>query len=328
MIKRRTFMTITLAGLALPATALSQATQKTFRVGFLSGGGRTPDGAPPAPLREALRKLGYVEGRNISYEARFAEGKPERLAGLAAELVALKVDAITVLGGPAAMAAKRATSSIPIITTVAAGDLVSTGLIASAARPGGNLTGITDESAPLSAKRMEILKEAVPKAGSIAILWNANDDAMTLRSREIEKAARILKVEVHAISVRNPEDFASAFAEMSRQRPDAIFLVADALTGMNRKEVIEFAAKQRIPAMYEGSLYVRDGGLLSYGPSPEETFQRAAAYLDRIFKGAKPADLPAEYPTRYYLTVNAKTAEAMGLTIPPVLLLRADDVVK
>jgi len=324
--KRRTFVAASVAGLVLTGAAKAQT--KVYRVGFLSGGGRTPDGAPPAPLREALRKHGYVEGRNISYEARFAEGKLERLSGLAAELVALKVDAITVLGGPSAMAAKHATSTIPIITTVAGGDLVSTGLIASAARPGGNLTGITDESVPLSAKRMGILKEAVPKAGSIAVLWNANDDAMTVRTREIEKAARILKVEVQTIAVRNPEDFATAFAEMSRHRPDAIFLVADALTGMNRKDVIEFAAKQRIPAMYEGSLFVRDGGLLSYGPSPEETFERAAVYLDKIFKGAKPADLPAEYPTRYYLTVNLKAAEAMGLTIPPVLLIRADSVLK
>jgi len=324
--KRRTFVVASVAGLVLTGAAKAQT--KVYRVGFLSGGGRTPDGAPPAPLREALRKHGYVEGRNISYEARFAEGKLERLSGLAAELVALKVDAITVLGGPSAMAAKHATSTIPIITTVAGGDLVSTGLIASAARPGGNLTGITDESVPLSAKRMGILKEAVPKAGSIAVLWNANDDAMTVRTREIEKAARILKVEVQTIAVRNPEDFATAFAEMSRHKPDAIFLVADALTGMNRKDVIQFAAKQRIPAMYEGSLYVRDGGLLSYGPSAEDTFERAAVYLDKIFKGAKPADLPAEYPTRYYLTVNLKAAEAMGLTIPPVLLIRADSVLK
>jgi putative ABC transport system substrate-binding protein len=326
--KRRAFVAASLAGLVLPATTRSQTPQKVFRVGHLSAGGRTPDGAPPALLREGLRKLGYVEGRNISYEARFAEGKLERLPGLAAELVALKADAITVVGGPAAMAAKHATSSIPIIASVAGGDLVATGLIASAARPGGNVTGITDESVPLSAKRMEILKEAVPRAGTIAVLWNANDDAMTVRYREIEKAARILKVEVQAIGVRSPDDFAAVFAEMSRRRPDAIFLVADSLTGMNRKQVIEFAAAQRIPAMYEGSLFVQDGGLISYGPSPAESFQRTAAYLDRIFKGAKPADLPAEYPTRYYLTVNLKAAEAMGLTIPPVLLLRADNVVK
>ena len=326
--KRRTFVSATLAGLVLPAATRSQTAQKVFRVGHLAGSGRTPDGAPPAPLRDALRKLGYVEGRNISYEARFAEGKLERLPALAGELVALKVDAITAVGGPAAVAAKQATSSIPIITAVAGGDLVATGLIASAARPGGNLTGITDASVPLSAKRMEILKEAVPKAGTIAVLWNANDDAMTVRYREIEKAARILKVEVQAIGVRSPEDFAGVFSEMSRRRPDAIFLVADALTVMNRKQLIEFAAAQRIPAMYEGSVFVRDGGLISYGPSPEENFQKAAVYLDRIFKGAKPADLPAEYPTRYYLTVNLKAAEAMGLAIPPVLLLKADDVVK
>jgi putative ABC transport system substrate-binding protein len=204
---------------------------------------------------------------------------------------------------------------------------VASGLIASLARPGGNITGMSDESVELSAKRMQLLKEAVPKAALIAILWNAEDLGMTLRYRGIEEAARNLKVEVLPIGVRAPEDFAGAFAEMPRRRPDALFLVADALTGMNRKQVIEFAAENRIPAMYEFGFIVRDGGLMSYGPSAEDSFRRAARYIDRIFKGAKPSELPAEQPTRYYLSVNLKTAAALGLAVPRTLLLRADEVI-
>jgi putative ABC transport system substrate-binding protein len=311
-----------------PFVAQSQQAPKIFRVAHLSAAGRTPDGLPPAALREALRGLGYVEGRNVVYEARFSGGKSELLPGLAAELVRLKVDAIVAQGGAAARAAKQATSTIPIITAPAAGDNVATGLIASLARPGGNITGLTDELVQLSAKRMEILKEAVPKAALIAVLWNAGDEGMTLRYREIEKAARVLKVEVQPLGVRAPEDFEGAFSTMVRRRPDAMFLVADFLTSSNRKQLIEFAATHRIPAMYEFSFIVRDGGLMSYGPSFEEGFRKAAVYLDRIFKGARPADLPAEQPERYYLSINLKTAAAAGVTIPPTLLLRTDDVVQ
>ncbi len=210
----------------------------------------------------------------------------------------------------------------------AAGDAVAAGLIASLARPGGNVTGLTDESVQLSAKRMQLLKEAVPKAALIAVLWNANDQGMTLRYREIQKAARILHVEVQALGVREPDDFAVTFSTMTRRRPDAMFLVADALTVMNRKRLIEFAATHRIPAMYEWSFIVREGGLMSYGPSFEDGFRQAALYIDRIFKGAKPADLPAEQPTRYYLAVNLKTAATLGLTMPQSVLIRADEVIQ
>lgn len=326
--KRRTFVAASLVGLVLPATTRSQTPQKVFRVGLLVAGGRTPDGGPPAALRDGLRELGYVEGKNVTYETRFAEGRPERLPAFAGELVRLKVDAIVAQGWMAQSAAKQATSVIPIVTAPASGDLVGTGLITSLARPGGNLTGLSDDSVPLSAKRMELLKEAVPKAAVMAVLWNADDRGMTMRSQEIEKAARILKVDVKAIGVRRAEDLATAFSEISRLRPDAVFVVADALTVMNRKAIIEFMTQQRIPAMYEVGSQVNDGGLMSYGPNPADMFRKGAVYLDKIFKGAKPADLPAELPTRYYLTVNLKAAEAIGLTIPPVLLLRADNVVK
>jgi putative ABC transport system substrate-binding protein len=329
LLARRAVIALVALGVSTtPFVGHSQQAPKIFRVAHLSAAGRTPDGLPPAALREALRGLGYVEGRNVVYEARFSGGKSELLPGLAAELVRLKVDAIVAQGGAAARAAKQATSTIPIITAPAAGDNVATGLIASLARPGGNITGLTDELVQLSAKRMEILKEAVPKAALIAVLWNAGDEGMTLRYQEIEKAARVLKVEVQALGVRVPEDFDGAFSTMVRRRPDAMFLVADFLTTSNRKQLIEFAATYRIPAMYEFSFIVRDGGLMSYGPSFEEGFRKAAVYLDRIFKGARPADLPAEQPERYYLSINLKTAAAAGVTIPPTLLLRTDDVVQ
>ena len=300
---------------------------KVFRVGALSTGSPTPDGKPASPLRDSLRALGYIEGRNIAYEARFADGKMERLPKLAAELVQLQVDVIVTQGWPATLAAKQTTSTTPIVMAPAAGDAVATQLIASLARPGGNVTGLSDESVQLSAKRMQLLKEVVPKAALIAILWNVNDQGMTIRYREIDRAARILQVEVQAISVREPGDFAVAFSTMISRRPDAIFLVSDVFTRSNRKQVIEFAAAQRIPAMYESEFYVRDGGLMSYGPKPDDGFHEAAIYVDRILKGAKAAELPAEQPTRYYLAINRTTAATLGLTIPSSLLMRADEVI-
>jgi putative ABC transport system substrate-binding protein len=320
--------TVMLALLMTPRPAAAQAPSKAFRVGFLGAAGRTPDGGPPRVLRDALQALGYVEGRTIVYETRFAEGKFDQLPGLAAELVRLKVDVIATQGGLATTAAKQATSTIPIVITLSGGDAVAVGWIASLARPGGNITGMTDEVVQLSAKRMELLKEAAPTASRIAVLWNSNDQGMTLRYREIEKAARILNVDVQALGVREPADFSQAFTAMTQRRPDALFVVADALTNMNRRHLIDFANTQRIPAMYESGFVVHDGGLISYGSGPADEFRRAASYIDRILKGAKPADLPAEQPTRYYLSINLKTAATIGLTVPPSLLLRADDVVR
>ncbi len=318
---------VMLGVLTTPLLTRANAAQKIFYVGHLAAGGRTSDGAPPRPLREALRGLGYIEGQNIAYEARFAEGAVERLPDLAAELVRRKVDVIVAQGGAATEAARRAAPTIPIVMAVAAGDAVGIGWIASLARPGGNITGLTDENVQLSTKRLQLLKEAVPQATLIAVLWNAADPGMTLRYREIEKAARSLKVEVQALGVREPADFAAAFSTMTRRRPGAMFLVADVLTSLNRKRVVEFAARHRIPAMYEFSFIVREGGLMSYGPSDDDGFREAAQYIDRILKGTKPADLPAMQPTRYYLAVNLKTANTLGLTIAPPLLLRADEVI-
>jgi putative tryptophan/tyrosine transport system substrate-binding protein len=313
---------------AAPTLSPAQTSTRVYRVGVLAMGSRTPDGRPPAALREGLQELGYVEGKNIVYEARWAEGRAERLPALAAELVSAHVDVLVTQGGPPTSAAKAATATIPIVMSQASGDAVAMRWIESLARPGGNVTGLTDESVQLSAKRMELLKEAIPKASVIAVLWNANDQGMTLRYHKIEEAARVLGVKVQPIEVRTPEDFEAAFVTMTRRRPDAMFLVADGLTTMNGKRVVEFANAQRIPAMYEWNFLVRDGGLLSYGVVPADGFRRAAVYVDRIFKGAKPSELPAEQPTRYVLSVNMRTAAALGVTLPPSLRLRADDVVE
>jgi putative tryptophan/tyrosine transport system substrate-binding protein len=328
MMLRRAFIFAATIGLLAALPAAAQAPKKVFRVGHLAAPGKTPDGGPPRALVDALRALGYVEGRNIAYEARFAEGKLERLPELAAELVRLKMDVIVAQGGSATEAARRATTTIPIIMAPASGDAVAVGWISTLARPGGNITGLSDESVQLSAKRMELLKEAVPQAAVIAIVWNANDHGMTLRYREIEKAARTLRVEVLPLGVRNVEDFTGAFEAMTHRKPDAMFIVTDVLTNMNRKRFVEFAATHRIPAMYETSAIVREGGLMSYGPSFEDGFREAAGYIDRIFKGAKPIDLPAVQPRRYYLAVNLKAAAALGLTMPQSLLLRIDELIQ
>jgi len=324
---RRAFIgTVALGFLAMPLADAQQA-GKTYRIGYLSVGARPTDGAPPAALRQALQELGYSEGKNVTYEGRWAEAKRERLPALAAELVALKVDLIITFGSTAAAAAKEASSTTPIVMALS-GDPVGVGLIASLARPGGNVTGITDDATPLSAKRLQLLKEAVPSASRVAVLWNAQDQAMTLRYREIDKAARVLGVTVQPLGVREPDDFDHAFVTMDRERPDALFMVTDSLTNLNRKRVLDFAETHRIPAMYEYASLVREGGLISYGPSFDDMFQRAAAYVDKILRGAKPNELPVEQPTRYYLVVNLKTAKALGITIPQSLLLRADEVIQ
>lgn len=296
---------------------------------------RSPFGrrAPAERYRAAgttpgLQSLGHVEGQNVAFEGRYAEGKTERLPAFAAELVQRNVDVIVANGGPAGMAAKRATTSIPIVLANGAGDAVATGMIASLSRPGGNVTGMSEEAVQLSAKRLEIIKEAFPKATKIAVLWNADDVGMTLRYREIDKAARALRVQVLPLEVRAPNDFESAFATMSRERPHAVFLVADSLTILNRRQLIDYAATHRIPAMYEYSVVVRDGGLMSYGSTQEDGFSIAASYVDRILKGAKPAELPVQQPTRYYLTVNLKTAAALGVMIPASILVRADELIQ
>jgi putative tryptophan/tyrosine transport system substrate-binding protein len=326
-VKRRAFITGAAVVLFAAQLAGAQQAEKMYRIGFLALTPIPSDAALPASFRNALQQLGYGEGKNVTYVGRWAEVKRERLPALAAEIVALKVDVIVTLGSPATAAAKEATSRIPIVMALA-GDPVGVGLIESLARPGGNITGFSDNATALSAKRLEILKEAIPTASRIAVLWNAQDQAMNLRYREIDRAAHVLGVSVQPLGVREPEDFERAFAAMDHDRPDALFMVTDALTTLNRKRVLDYAEVHRIPAMYEFATLVREGGLISYGPSIDDMYQRAADYVDKILKGTKPGDLPVEQPTRYYFVVNLKTAKALGLTIPQSLLMRADDVIQ
>lgn len=327
--KRRHFTGLASAAvLGLSHSALGQPLAgKVWRLGFVSGAARPPDGAVPAVLRRALQELGYDEGKNVVYEGRWAGAQPEKLPGFVADLLQLKSDLIVTQGAPAAAAAKRATNALPIVV-VYAGDVVETGLVASLARPGANVTGINDQSSVLSAKRLEILREAVPAAKRVAVLWNAGDLAMTLRYRTIESAAHVLGVAIEPFGVREPDDFDSALAGMDRTQPDALMMVADALTNLNRQRVIDYAANRRIPAMFESGGAVRGGGLMSYGDDISENFKLAAAYVDRIFRGASPGDLPVQQPNRYFLVINLKTAKSLGLSIPPSLRLRADELIE
>jgi putative tryptophan/tyrosine transport system substrate-binding protein len=313
--------------LVTPCLSRAQSAAKTWRIGFLTNGSRPADGGPPPAFRQALERFGYIDGKNVTFVGRWSETKFERLPALASELVALDVDLLLTTGAPAADAAKAATSTIPIVVVVP-GDADATGLVASLARPGGNVTGISDPATELSAKRLGLLKEAVPSATRVAVMWNENDRAMTLRYNEVERAARVLHVNVEPLGVRDSDDIDVALANMTRERPDALFLVADALTTVNRKRIIDFAAAHQIPAMYEISMYVRDGGLMSYGPNMDDMYRQAATYVDRIFKGAKPDALPVELPNKLELVIDLKTAKALGLTIPQAMQMRADDMIQ
>lgn len=308
------------------AVVAQPAARKLWRIGFLGAGPRPADAAPPAALRLALRDLGYVDGESIVYVGRWADSRPERLPSLAGELAALKVDLVVIFGWKSAHALHQLTSTIPIVF-VGSGDPVATGLTASFSRPGGNVTGISDQSDVLSSKRLELLKEVVPKAVRVAVLWNADDLSMTLRYNEVEKATGVLHVILQPLGVREPEDFDSAFAAMRSDPPDALMLLTDLLTNLNRRRVLEFAAEHRIPAMYEYGFLVREGGLMSYGPDFDDMYRRAALYVDRIIKGAPPAELPVEQPARFYLLLNLSTAKTLGLTVPQSLLLRADEAI-
>jgi putative ABC transport system substrate-binding protein len=327
-IKRREFIKV-LGGalIAMPGGAEAQTAPKIHRIGLLSPAAPLADNSPfGKPLVRGLAQHGYIQGRNVVFERRGAEGRLERLPRLVEELVASNVDLILTFGYPSALAAKQGTT-IPVVV-FGAGDPVATGLVDSLARPGGNLTGFSDVAAELSAKRMELLKEIAPGLRKVAMLWNADDRGMTLRYQSSDVAAKALGISVQALAVRQPDDFEQAFAAMNRERPDAILMVSDSLTTGNRKRVFDFAAAQRLPAIYEWDFIAREGGLMSYSMDLDESFERVAALIDRIFKGAKPAELPCEQPTRFHFVLNLKTAKALGITFPPSLLVQADEVIE
>lgn len=325
--RRREFMALVGGAVACSRVGFAQSADRIYRVGLLSTGGPITDTSPNgAPLIRGLARFGYVLGRNLEFERRGAGGKVNRLPQLVDELVGRKVDAIITFGYPSTVVIKQKTT-LPTVA-VSAGDPVATGLVASLARPGGNITGISDVSAELTPKRMEFLKQMAPGLKRVAMLWNANDLGMTMRYRASEAGAAAMGLSVQALGVREPDDFDEAFATMDRDRPDAVLMVTDSLTVLNRKRVFDYAAAHRLPAIYEFDWIVRDGGLMAYGPEPEESFSRVAALLDLILKGARPADLPFEQPTRFKLSLNLKTAKALGLDVPAALAATADEVIE
>lgn len=315
------------AAIAAPLGAFGQTESRTFRVGLFNQGTPLSDASPfAAAMIRGLEKRGYAVGRNLILERRGAEGRPELFPRLLEELVASKVDVIYAVGFRTALTAKNGTT-LPVVV-VSAGDPVATGLVDSLARPGGHLTGIADLAAELAPKRLQLLKEMSPKLRRVAMLWNAGDPAMTRRYEVSEAAAQKLGVGVERLPVRSTEDFEPALSAMKQNMPDAMFVVDDRLTALNRKVIFDFAAANRLPAMYEMDFLVRYGGLMSYGPDFDEALDRAASLIDRILKGAKPEDLPFELPTRYRFVINLKTAKTLGLEVPASLIAQADEVIE
>jgi putative ABC transport system substrate-binding protein len=327
--RRREFITLAgSAAAAWPTAVGSQQSGKVYRVGLLTNGtlmGVTDERRKT--IISGLAAQGFVEGQNLAFEQRSADAQRGRLYGLVNELVDANVDVIVTFGYPPALAAKNSTKPVPVVVT-GAGDPVATGLVDGLARPGGNLTGVTELSTDLSTKRLEILKDVVPFLESVAMLWNADDLGMTLRYQAAENAARVLGVKVQALGIREPDDFDHAFTQMQREPPGAILMVSDALTMLNRKHVVEFASANRLPTIFEVGAVVREGGLMSYGPKQSEIGDRAAYLVARILRGARPADLPLETPTHFEFVINLKTAKTLGLVIPGIVLARADEVIE
>jgi putative ABC transport system substrate-binding protein len=309
----------------LQAGALAQS-GKVYRVGLVTGGAPETGVLGPGIVGSFTRR-GYVVDQNIVFERRAAQGQLDRLPGLIDELVSAHVDVIITSGYPAALAAKQRAGDIPIVVTNS-GDPIATGLAASFAHPGGNVTGISDIASELSAKRLALLKEAVPSVRKVAVLWNADDFGMSLRYQAAEVEAQRLGMLIMPLGVHAPDDFDTAFAEMAKTPPDAILMVSDVLTTLNRKRVMQYADEHQLPAIYEFTALVHDGGLMAYGADIDTIFDRAAGLADRILKGAKPGDLPLELPTRFQFAINLKSAKAIGLTFPEAIVLRADDVIE
>jgi putative ABC transport system substrate-binding protein len=331
MLTRRRFLgTLSASLLAAPVVAAAQQATKVPRIGYL---GNYPPGAFPQnveALLQGLRDLGHVEGRNLVIEYRDAEGKFERLPALAAELLALKVDVIVAPTTAAALAVKQATSTLPTVFAVA-GDPIGSGLVTSLARPGGNVTGLSLLLPELVGKGLELLTQIVPGVSRIAVLWQpggypGRTEKDMLKGAEV--AGRELGVRPQFIEARGPADFDRAFSDMTRARASALTVLGSTMLFIERRRLVDLAAKNRLPAVYQGREFVDAGGLMSYGANLADMFRRAATYVDKILKGAKPADLPVEQPTKFELVINAKTAKALGLTIPRALLLRADQVIE
>jgi putative tryptophan/tyrosine transport system substrate-binding protein len=328
---RNNSLSFTLGALvfALCVPAEAQQARKVYRIGYLASGDPATASARSEPIRLALRDLGYVEGQNIAFEYGYAEGKRDRYPELAAELVRLKVDIIVASGGDRLIrAAKNATKTIPIVMVGAGTDPVEAGHVESLARPGGNVTGITNLSVKLSGKRLELLKEAVPKVSRVAVLYNPASLASVPAVNEVQTLAPALKLTVEPWEIRSTDDFEKVFAALNKQRPDGLYVLGGALMGANRKRTVGFALKSRLPSVYANKESVDAGGLMYYGVDFADSDRRVAIYVDKILKGAKPADLPVEQPTKFELIINLNAAKQIGLTIPPNVLAQADKVIR
>jgi ABC-type uncharacterized transport system substrate-binding protein len=322
--RRRDFVALLSGGVvALPLRALAQQSGKIWRMGFIAQGYERFYDA----LFEGLRELGYAEGKNLVVERRYAEGHAERFQEFAAEMVRLKVDVIVVTTTPAALAVKTATATIPVVFPNAISP-VESGVVESLAHPGGNVTGGAAQTAALSTKRLAILKEVIPGLSRGAVLWNAANPALAYPWRQTQSAAGELGVALQSLEVREPKDIESAFAVMAADRPDALIVLQDALTLQHRKEIIDFTVQKRLPGMFVAKEWVVAGGLMSYGENLADMYRRGAYFVDKVLKGAKPADLPVEQVTKFELILNLKTAKAMDLTIPAAFLATADEVIE
>jgi putative tryptophan/tyrosine transport system substrate-binding protein len=324
--RRRTLLfALGVGAVAAPLTSFAQQPSKLPRIGWLVPGSRTTQDNLEE-YRRAMRELGYIEGRTVETEYVYADGQFDRLLALAATLVAHNVDLIVTAGTPGCLAAKQATATIPIVFAVSS-DPLGTGVVASLARPGGNITGLSLMATDLSAKRFELLHMLLPRVKRAAVLWHSANPGMALRVREAQVAAEQLKIEFFDAGARDLESLEASFAMLAERRPDALLVTTEAFTNRHRDRIVDFAMRHRIPAMYEEERFVRAGGLISYGPSVAKMFGRVATYVDKILKGTKPADLPVEQPSTFDLVINAATAKALGLNIPPALLAQADEVI-
>jgi putative ABC transport system substrate-binding protein len=326
--RRREFIALFAgAAIAAPRAAFAQSSSKVYRLGTLSPAAPITEKSPFGTiLLQGLEQRGYTLGQNLAFDARGAMGQVSKLPELVRGLKADNVDVIVAIGFPTALACKVANA--PTVVAFGAGDPVATGLVDGLSRPGGTITGVSDIATTLSTKRVALIKQAVPKLQRVAMVWNRDDLGMSLRYEATASSARSLGATVQPLGVREPDDFNGVFEAMTREPPDAILLVADSLTSLNRKRVYDYAAEHHIPALYEYDFLVRDGGLMSYGPDLKESFERVADLVARIFKGARPADLPFEQPTRYPFVINLKTAKATGIELPVNLIALADEVIE
>ena len=325
---RRHALALVAVVLAAPVASFAQQPARIARIGFLHPGSQQGSDVQLQAFRDGLRALGYVEGKNLQLEVRWGEGKLERLPTLAAELVQLKVDIIVAATSPSVEAARQATRTIPIVMPLSS-DPVGDGLVTSLARPGGNITGLSVMAPELGEKRIQLLKEMFPKVShGMAVLWNPAFVGMRARFEQARVAAPAIGLTVRSMEVRDTRDLDAAFEAILREHPEALLLLVDPFLRSQRSRIVEFAAEQRIPAIYESSEFVDVGGLISYGANTLDQFRRAAAYVDKILKGAKPADLPIEQPTKFELVINMKAAKALGIKVPDSILLRADKVIE